>query len=245
MPDVLNGLIAFCEKRNCFAIIDTPADVKTVMDLLEYRSHFDSSFAAVYHPWLLLFDRKLKKICRMPPSGAIAGTYALTDNTRGVYKAPANMVVRNCTGLSASYTEGDQSKLNPHGINLIRAFPGQGIRVWGARTMSSQSNFKYVNVRRFMIYLQRSILASTKWALHCPNDELLWHRLTGCIQVFLSDMWRNGALMGASPDEAFSISTGRFTMSDDDIRNGRVLIQVGVALIRPAEFIIFQIDLHP
>ena len=171
--------------------------------------------------------------------------YALTDNTRGVYKAPANVIVRNCTGLSASYTEGDQGKLNHEGVNLIRALPGRGIRLWGARTMSSQSNFKYVNVQRLMIYLQRSILASTKWALHFPNDERLWQRLTGCIQVFLSDMWRNGALMGVSPDEAFSISTGRFTMSDDDIQNGRILIQVGVALIRPAEFIIFQIDLYP
>lgn len=244
IPTVLDGLIAYCEKRNCFAIIDAPVDMKTAADLLTYRNHFDSSNAAIYHPWLLMFDHLLKKYNYMPPSGAIAGIYALTDNTRGFYKAPANETIRSCTDLSVSFNAADQDKLNPKGINLIRAFPRRGCLVWGARTMSSQSDFKYINIQRLLIYLQKVIRKFTKWALHLPNDEQLWQRLTSTIQLFLTEVWHNGALTGASPGEAFYVMIGRSTMTDDDIQNGRIVIQIGVAPMRPGEFIIFQITLQ-
>lgn len=239
---VQSALVGQCESLgNRFAILDMPFDDKEVSDLQEFKEGIDSSYAAIYHPWLQCYDPLANRNVFLPPSGSVAGIYARTDNTRGVHKAPANEVVRNCTGLSVNYNEAEQGKLNPKGINLIRAIPGQGIRVWGARTCSSDGNWKYVNVRRLFIFIEESIRANTNWAVFEPNDEMLWSRVEGTIRVFLTAQWRNGALAGATADEAFFINIGKSTMTQDDILNGRLICVIGVAPVRPAEFVIFRI----
>lgn len=240
--NVQSGLVTHCENMSSrFAILDMPLEDKDVADLQAFRENVDSTFSAMYHPWLQGYDGLLKKNVYFPPSGSMAGVYARTDNTRGVHKAPANEIVKNCTGLSVNYNEAEQGKLNPKGINLIRAIPGQGIRVWGARTCSSDGNWKYVNVRRLFIYIEESIKANTNWAVFEPNDELLWSRVEGTIKVFLTTLWRNGALTGSSAEEAFFINIGKSTMTQDDILNGRLICVIGVAPVRPAEFVIFRI----
>lgn len=235
-------LIAHCEGLTSrFAVLDAPQDATSINDLNEHKSAYDTSYAALYAPWVQVFDPSLKRPTFLPPSGSVCGIYARTDIERGVHKAPANEVVRGCTGLSVTYNMAEQGKLNPNGINLIRALPGQGIRVWGARTCSSDGNWKYVNVRRLFIFLEESIRANTNWAVFEPNDEGLWSRVKGTITLFLETQRRNGALMGTTPEEAYYVDVGRNTMSQDDILNGRLICEIGVAPVRPAEFVIFRI----
>ena len=210
-------------------------------ELLEYRDMFDSSYAAFYHPWIQIFDPLSKKNIIAPPSGSVVGIYARTDTNIGVHKAPANEVVRSCTGLASSYNTAEQDLLNPKGINLIRSFPGRGIRVWGARTASSNATWKYVNVRRLFIYLEESIRANTNWVVFEPNTEALWGRVKRTVEMFLASTWRSGALAGTSPSEAFFVDIGRNTMTQDDIDNGRLICVIGVAPVKPAEFVVFKI----
>lgn len=241
-PNVLLTLTAHCENlASRFAVLDVPRDAKKVQDVLAHRDIFDSDYAAMYHPWLEVFDPLDKKNIAIPPSGAVMGIYARSDNTRGVHKAPANEVVRACVGLDCQFNKGEQDILNPKGVNLIRSFPGQGIRVWGARTVSSNPSWKYINVRRLFIFIEESIKANTSWAVFEPNDTALWVRVQRTISVFLTNLWRNGSLMGASPEEAFFVNIGRNTMSQDDIDNGRLICVIGVAPVKPAEFVIFRI----
>lgn len=235
-------LIAHCEELTSrFAVLDAPLESTGVDELNRHRSAYDSTYAAFYAPWVQTFDPLLKRPAFVPPSGSICGIYARTDIQRGVHKAPANEVVQGCTGLSVGYNEAEQGKLNPNGVNLIRPIPGMGIRVWGARTCSSDGNWKYVNVRRLFIFLEESIRSNTGWAVFEPNDEGLWSRVKGSITLFLETQWRNGALMGTTPEEAFYVNVGRTTMSQDDILNGRLICEIGVAPVRPAEFVIFRI----
>lgn len=242
IPAVQSALVAHCEAlANRFAILDMPYDTRSVDDMQTHRSYFDSNYGAIYHPWLQIYDPLLRTSGFFPPSAAMAGIYARTDNTRGVFKAPANEVVRGCTGLSVNYNEAEQGKVNPKGINLIRSLPGQGIRVWGARTMSSDASWKYINVRRLFIYVEESIRTNTSWAVFEPNDANLWMRVEGTIHMFLNTLWRSGALVGSSEDEAFFINIGPSTMTQDDILNGRLVCVIGIAPVRPAEFVIFRI----
>jgi len=235
-------LVAHCENlASRFAVLDIPKDAKKVQDVIAHRDIFDSEYAALYHPWLEVFDPLDKKNIAIPPSGAVLGIYARSDNSRGVHKAPANEVVRACVGLDCQFNKGEQDILNPKGVNLIRSFPGQGIRVWGARTVSSNSSWKYINVRRLFIFIEESIKANTSWAVFEPNDETLWVRVQRTISVFLTNLWRGGSLAGSSPDEAFFVNIGRNTMSQDDIDNGRLICVIGVAPVKPAEFVIFRI----
>lgn len=241
IPEVIVAMVGQCENlKNRFAIIDMPKDSHKVKDLLQYREMIDSSYAAMYHPWLQVFDRSANKTDFVPPSGAVAGVYARTDNTRGVHKAPANEAVF-ATGLAVNYTKSEQDFLNPAGVNLIRALPGQGIRVWGARTASSNANFKYVNVRRLFIYVEESIKANTNWVVFEPNDASLWDRVGVTIRSFLDGMWRNGMLAGAVSSEAYFVEIGPSTMSRDDIANGRLICNIGIAPSRPAEFVVFRV----
>lgn len=242
-PNVQLMLVAHCENlASRFAVLDMPRNLKKVNDIITHREIFDSNYAAMYHPWLEIFDPLDKKNIAIPPSGSILGVYARSDNTRGVHKAPANEVVRACVGLDCQFNKGEQDILNPKGVNLIRVFPGMGIRVWGARTASSNSSWKYVNVRRLFIFIEESIKANTNWAVFEPNDEVLWIRVQRTISVFLTGLWRNGSLAGTSPDEAFFVNIGRNTMSQDDIDNGRLVCVIGVAPVKPAEFVIFRIS---
>ena len=241
-PDVQAGLIGFCEgKKSCFAILDAPIDLKKPNDVANFRDMYDSTYAAMYHPWLQMYDAGAKRSDYFPPSGAMAGVYARSDNERGVHKAPANEVVRGCTGLSCNYNTGEQDILNPIGVNLIRAFPGRGIRVWGARTISSNGLWKYLNVRRLFIYVEESIRANTNWVVFEPNSEELWGRVRRTIESFLAVCWRDGALAGSSPDQAYYVECGPTTMTQDDIDNGRLICEIGIAPVKPAEFVIFRI----
>ncbi len=241
-PNVQLSLVAHCENlASRFAVLDIPRDAKKVQDIITHRELFDSDYAALYHPWLNVFDPLDKKNIAVPPSGAVMGIYARSDNQRGVHKAPANEVVRACVGLDIQFNKGEQDILNPRGVNLIRSFPGQGIRVWGARTASSDPSWKYINVRRLFIYIEESIKANTNWAVFEPNDANLWDRVKRTISVFLNSMWREGSLAGSSAEEAFFVNVGRDTMSQDDIDNGRLICVIGVAPVKPAEFVIFRL----
>lgn len=241
-PDVQLSLVSHCEKlASRFAVLDIPMTAKTVPDILQHRDIVDSDYCAMYHPWIKVFDPLDKKDTFIPPSGSVMGIFARSDSNRGVHKAPANEVLANCTGLYANYNVIEQDLLNPKGVNLIRKFPGAGIRVWGARTASSKPLWKYVNVRRLFIYIEESIKANTNWVVFEPNDVALWSRVKRTVEIFLEGIWRTGALVGASPAEAFFVDVGPNTMSKDDIDNGRLICTIGVAPVKPAEFVIFRI----
>lgn len=241
IPEVVVSLVAHCEnEQNRFAVLDIPRDKVKVNDVLEYRGMIDSTYAAMYHPWIQVYDPATKRPDFIPPSGAVAGVYSRTDVSRGVHKAPANEVVQ-CTGLSTGYNKGEQDILNPAGVNLIRALPGMGVRVWGARTASSNSNFKYVNVRRLFIYVEQSIKNATNWVVFEPNNSSLWARVQMTVSSFLDNMYRSGMLAGENASEAFFVDIGPNTMSRDDIMNGRLICEIGIAPSRPAEFVIFRV----
>ena len=241
IPEVIVSLVAHCEnQQNRFAILDVPQDKVKVNDVLEYREIVDSTYAAMYHPWVQVFDSVTKKPCFVPPSGSVAGVYSRTDVTRGVHKTPANEIIQ-CPGLSIGSNNGEQDLPNPAGVNLIRALPGQGIRVWGARTASSNTSFKYVNVRRLFIYVEQSIKAATNWVVFEPNNASLWARVQMTVSSFLENMFRAGMLAGGTPAEAFFVDIGPNTMSRDDIMNGRLICEIGIAPSRPAEFVIFRV----
>ncbi|MDR2132013.1 MAG: phage tail sheath family protein [Clostridiales Family XIII bacterium] len=241
IPEVIASLAAYCEReKNCFAILDVPRELIKTGDIIEYRNLIDSTYAAFYHPWIQVFDRETKKPAFLPPSGAVAGVFSRTDVSRGVHKAPANEII-SCTGLSIGYTAGEQDILNPAGVNLIRALPGQGIRIWGARTASSNAAFKYVNVRRLFIFVEQSIKAATNWVVFEPNNSSLWARIQVTISAFLETLFRSGMLAGETADEAFFVEIGPTTMSQDDILNGRLICNIGIAPSRPAEFVIFRL----
>lgn len=244
IPEVVVSLVAHCENtKSRFAVIDMPKETYKTDDLIKYRGMIDSTYAAMYHPWIQVFDRSSNKADFIPPSGAVMGVYSRTDIARGVHKAPANEPVF-CTDLKVNYTKAEQDILNPEGINLIRAIPGEGIRVWGARTASSNSAFKYVNVRRLFIYVMESIKASTNWVVFEPNDNTLWQRVSLTITSFLDSLWRTGMLSGGSAGEAYFVEIGPTTMTLDDIRNGRLICNIGISPSRPAEFVIFRLTQH-
>ena len=241
IPEVVVALVSHCEnEKNRFAVLDIPQELRKTGDIIEYRNMIDSTYAAMYHPWIQVYDRVAKKPAYIPPSGAVMGGYSRTDVSRGVHKAPANETIA-CTGLSVNYTTGEQDILNPAGVNLIRALPGQGIRIWGARTASSNSAFKYVNIRRLFIFVEQSIRMSTNWVVFEPNNSSLWARVQMTVSSFLESMFRAGMLAGDSPAEAFYVNIGTSTMSQDDIMNGRLICEIGIAPSRPAEFVIFRV----
>ena len=243
-----NKLIIHCETtmKDRFAVLDS--EEKADLDRVQkQRNLYDSKYAALYYPWVRVFDPLSKKRTNVPPSGYMCGIYARSDIERGVHKAPANEIVRGALGLEEFdgvkrvITKGQQDILNPKGVNCIRAFRGRGIRVWGARTISSDSLWKYINVRRLFIFLEESIEDGTQWVVFEPNDEKLWARVRQTITQFLTRVWRDGALMGTTPGEAFFVRCDRTTMTQDDIDNGRLIVLIGVAPVKPAEFIIFRI----
>ncbi len=241
-PAVLFALIAHCESRgDRFAILDIPREKTKVADVLAYRNYFDTSYAAMYNPWVQVSDPLEKRNVYIPPSGTVAGIYARVDDARGVQKAPANETLRGVTGLDVQYSVTEQDLLNPQGVNLIRSFTGQGIRVWGARTCSSNQLWKYVNVRRLFIFIETAILRGTNWVVFEPNDDPLWARVRRTVDTFLTRVWRDGALAGASASEAFYVNIGRDTMTQDDIDNGRLICVIGIAPVKPAEFVVFRI----
>ena len=241
-PDIVQKVITHCENnRYRFAVIDSPPSVADPSNLDPRSSLDDTKYAAFYYPWIVVSDPRSGNRIKVPPSGSVCGIYALTDNTRGVWKAPANETISGALDLEYDVTHGAQEVLNPKGVNVIRRFPGRGIRVWGARTMSSDPLWKYVNVRRLFIFLEASIYNSTQWVVFEPNDPKLWARVKQTVTLFLRSQWREGALFGDKEEEAFTVAVGRETMTEDDILNGRLIVEIGIAPVRPAEFVIFRI----
>jgi phage tail sheath protein FI len=239
---VQEELIAHCERlKYRFAVLDGIPHTSDVSAIQAHRNNYDSQYAAYYEPWLEELDLSTGNTVVVPPSGAVIGIYANVDNERGVFKAPANEVVEDVLGLEFQFGNGEQDVLNPVGVNLIRTFTGRGIRVWGARTISSNQDWKYVNVRRLFIYLEHSIDLGTQWVVFEPNNEALWAKVVSTITAFLVGVWKTGALMGTKPEEAFFVKCDRTTMTQDDIDNGRLIVLIGVAPTFPAEFVVFQI----
>jgi phage tail sheath protein FI len=248
------GLIDHCElMRYRFAVLDTsPEPHDTVTDVQTQRQQFDTKYAAMYYPWLSIpdpFPANLADVhdYAIPPSGHMLGVYARTDIERGVHKAPANEVVRGITGLRRKVNKEQQDILNPYPVNLnvIRDFRdnNRGIRAYGARVITSDPDWKYVNVRRLLIFIEASVERGLQWVVFEPNSEPLWARVQRVVSNFLTVVWRNGALEGTKPEEAFFVRCDRTTMTQTDIDNGRLIVQVGVAPMKPAEFVIVRIGL--
>lgn len=234
-------IVTHCENmRFRFAAIDAPANQGNV-DNLNPRTSNESQYAAFYYPWIVISDPLTGARKLVPPGGHVLGVYARTDTERGVYKAPANETLRGVLELEYDINDGSQETLNPRGVNVIRQFPGRGIRVWGARTLSANSLWKYVSVRRLFIFLERSIYEGTQWVVFEPNDTRLWDRVTDTLRLFLRSQWRQGALYGRTEDQAFFITCNESTMTQDDIQNGRLICEIGIAPVRPAEFVIFRV----
>jgi len=196
----------------------------------------------MYWPWIQVFDPTTGKNTAFPPSGHMAGVWSRNDDTRGVFKAPANEVILGAVGADSPVTRGEMDMLNPQGVNSIKAFPGRGIRVWGARTLSSDAEWRYVNVRRYFNYLEESILQGTQWAVFEPNDANLWGRIRRTITAFLVNEWRSGALFGATAQEAFFVKCDGENNTAETIDLGMVVVEIGVAPVKPAEFVIFRLS---
>jgi len=206
------------------------------------QANYDSRFAALYWPWPKVFDPASGSNVFVPPSGHMAGIWGRNDDTRGVHKAPANEVIRGAIALQTQITKAEHDLLNPVGINCLRSFPGRGIRVWGARTLSSDPSWRYLNIRRFFNYLEESILLGTQWVVFEPNDLALWARIRRTISAFLVNEWRKGALFGATPGEAFYVKCDGETNTAESIDVGQVICEIGVAPVKPAEFVIFRLS---
>ena len=238
---IVNALINHARRmRYRIAVVDCGSD-QTLAEVRAMRAKFDTNYAALYYPWIRIMDPVTDQPIYVPPSGAVAGIFARNDVERAVYKAPANEVVSTAIGFERILSKSQQEVLNPEGINCFRYFPGRGFRLWGARLMSSDSEWKYVNLRRYFAFLEHSIDRGTQWAVFEPNGERLWAAVRGTIEDFLLDQWQNGALLGEKPEKAYFVRCDRSTMTQNDLDNGRLVCLIGVAPLRPAEFVIFRI----
>jgi len=226
------------------AILDPPPNLAP-QDALDWRMNtagYDSKYATLYWPWLEVMGPLSGTPVMIPPSGHVAGVWARTDATRGVHKAPANEVVMATNGLAFQLTHVEQGALNSAGVNCIRSFPGRGIRIWGARTLSSDPEWRYLNVRRLFNFVAESVIEGTQWAVFEPNDERLWLKLRVAVGNFLTLTWRGGALFGASPSEAFYVKCDAETNPTEVIEAGQVVTEIGICPVKPAEFVIFRIS---
>lgn len=240
--DIAQAVITHCEKmRFRFAAIDSRKGFSDAGSLDPRTTMRDTQYAAFYYPWIAVPDPQTGARKLVPPGGHTLGVYARTDIERGVFKAPANETLRGVLELEFDINDDTQGVLNPRGVNAIRQFPGRGIRIWGARTLSSNGLWKYVSVRRLFIFLERSIYEGTQWVVFEPNNTALWDRVTDTLRLFLREQWRSGALFGRTEAQAFFVTCDERTMTQDDILNGRLICEVGIAPVRPAEFVIFRI----
>jgi hypothetical protein len=243
---VQTALIDYCERvRYCFAILD-PIPNLNPQEAKEWRLkvNYDTTRAALYYPWIEIMDMAAGtgKTKFVPPSGHMAGIYARNDETRGVHKAPANEIVRGAIGLAVTITKGEQDGLNPIGVNCIRGFPGRGLRVWGARTLSSDPSWRYINVRRLFNMIEASVDRGTQWAVFEPNDQMLWARVVRDVSSFLRMRWREGALFGLTPEAAFFVKCDEELNPVESRDLGMLICEIGIAPVKPAEFVIFRIS---
>ncbi len=246
---IQQALITHAEARRAYriAVLDTPPELE-ISGARAARGRIDSKYAALYYPWVVVSNPlaqpgrdDIPREITLPPSGFVCGIYARNDVERGVHKAPANEIVRGALRFETDVNFAEQETLNPIGVNCLRYLSGRGYRVWGARTASSDPEWKYVNVRRYFLYLEASIDRGTQWAVFEPNGERLWANVRQTIADFLYNEWKNGALLGSKPEEAFFVRCDRSTMTQNDLDNGRLICLIGVAALKPAEFVIFRI----
>src|SRR5437016_10413807 len=238
-PAIQDAVISHCENNKYrFAILDSAEELGKD-GIAKMPKPRDSQYAAYYFPWIQVYDPEKGNIF-VPPSGHIAGVYSRTDSERGVHKAPANEIVRGALGLKYNVSKGEQDLLNPKGINAIRFLNG-AIRIWGARTLSTDPSWRYINVRRLFIMVESSIERATQWVVFEPNDHRLWKRVQRTISSFLTLLWRNGALMGTSPEQAFYVKCDDETNPPEVIDAGQLVVEIGLAPVKPAEFVIFRI----
>ncbi len=232
---------------NRMVVLDTPPDKIKPQEAVQWLNQFNrrSMFGALYYPWIKVRDpRNGGKPIAVPPCGHVMGVWSRTDETRGVYKAPANETPRGVVGLAYETNFREQELLNPLGINCIRSFPNRGIKIWGARTLvePDKTEWRYISVRRLISYVEKSIELGTQWVVFEPNDEDLWGRVTRVVTNFLERLWREGALFGASPEEAFYVKCDRELNTPETVMLGRLYVEIGICPVRPAEFVIFRIS---
>nr|WSX53956.1 phage tail sheath family protein [Streptomyces sp. NBC_00974] len=238
------AVISHCEQMgDRVAVLDTPPGLSAqqVRTWRNDEAGYDSRYATLYYPWVRVFDPASGRNTTVPPSGHIAGVWARSDAERGVHKAPANEVIRGAVDLELRLSKGEQDLLNPIGVNCVRAFPGRGIRIWGARTLSSDPAWRYLNVRRLFNYLEESILLGTQWVVFEPNDDRLWSSIRRNVTAFLTEEWRRGALFGRTAAEAFYVKCDRDNNPQESIDQGRVVCEIGVSPVKPAEFVVFRL----
>ncbi|NQZ58837.1 MAG: phage tail sheath family protein [Lentisphaeraceae bacterium] len=266
-------LLSHCEKmRDRIAILDAPAEVDSIAGLTKvakagatkvakdkddkkveapkaanYRPRESASgYGAFYYPYIVVRDPlNSKNMIEVPPSGHLAGVYGRTDNLRGVHKAPANEQIMGALDVAYNVTPEEQGTLNPNGVNVIRSFSKEGIRVWGARTVAaSSSEYRYLNVRRLMIMVEQSIKRNTSWIVFEPNTPDLWKSIRRDISAFLKNVWRSGALFGDTPEQAFFVKCDAETNPPEVIDAGQLIIEIGVSPVKPAEFVVFRIGIN-
>ncbi|MEV1024961.1 phage tail sheath family protein [Streptomyces sp. NPDC050264] len=238
------AVISHCEQMgDRVAVLDTPPGLSAqqVRTWRNDEAGYDSRYATLYYPWVRVFDPTAGHNTTVPPSGHVAGVWARSDAERGVHKAPANEVIRGAVDLELRLSKGEQDLLNPIGVNCVRAFPGRGIRIWGARTLSSDPAWRYLNVRRLFNYLEESILLGTQWVVFEPNDDRLWSSIRRNVSAFLTEEWRRGALFGQTATEAFYVKCDRDNNPQESIDQGRVVCEIGVSPVKPAEFVVFRL----
>ncbi|HZV00313.1 MAG TPA: phage tail sheath subtilisin-like domain-containing protein, partial [Planctomycetota bacterium] len=243
-------IVNFCErKKTLFALLDAPPSYDADQ-VLDWRSRFDSKYAACYWPWLRILDplATAKRagapqggVRVVPPCGHVAGLYARSDREQGVHKAPANDVLNDVISLDREVSRDVTDDLAPAGVNCIRAFRGRGIRVWGARTLSSDKAWEHLNVRRLFIMVERSISEGTEWAVFENNDWYLWKAVEREVSRFLAGIWKEGMLLGNVPEEAFWVRCDETTNPPEARNVGELVCEIGIAAVRPAEFIVFRI----
>jgi uncharacterized protein len=239
------AMVAHCElMADRVAVLDPPPGLRP-QEVKDWRMNiagYDSKYATLYWPWVKVMDPRGGRPMLVPPSGHVAGVWARNDDTRGVHKAPANEVLRGVIELESALTRGEHDQLNPIGVNCVRAFPGQGIRIWGARTLSSDPEWRYLNVRRLFNFVEKSILNGTNWVVFEPNDRFLWESVTRTIESFLRQVWRSGALFGATPDEAYFVKCDEEVNPPQDRDVGILNVEIGIAPVKPAEFVVFRLS---
>jgi phage tail sheath protein FI len=243
LDTVHDKIMTHCESMgDRFAVLDAN-NVDSVEKSQIQGNTRTSDYAAMYFPWIEVFDPVSEAKDILPPSGHMVGIYARVDTERGVHKAPANAVIRGATGVARRVSKADQTGLNPDGINIIRKFNGN-VTVWGARTLGGDANteWKYINVRRLFLFLRESIDEGTQWVVFEPNSPNLWSKITRNVTAFLTIVWRSGALFGSTPQEAFYVKCDAETNPPEVRDLGQVVTEIGVAVVKPAEFVIFRIS---
>lgn len=240
---IQEAIIQFAEKTRTFAILDGPREIPEDkgLDFILQNRPADSSYAALYFPWVYMYDPYEEKKILVPPSGLVAGMFARVDAEKGVHKAPANERLKGALGVKYKLTDEEQALLNPKGINVIREFNDTGVTVWGARTLSSDAEWKYISTRRLFLMVEKTLEKGTRWVVFEPNTPELWMRIIRNVKTFLLSLWRDGALFGKTPEEAFYIKCDEENNTPETIEQGMVNIEIGLAAVKPAEFVIFEL----